>query len=288
MKAKPFWIILAFLVWGAGSTYWYVCKIKGFCATENTAVVNNTPVEAPPNEVPQQVEEPEIKHALIYYKKNQSEPLISDSLQWAAEVKSIAQLQAEGKKLRIEAPYYSGEITPSNFDNLGIARAENLKKMFSSTLDTSLIITSGRLMNNGNIPEFIDGYQGYLKWVNHNDFVKENQGKTLIYFPVNSTKEIKNKAIILYLDELAANMKEHPDYQVEITGYTDNTGSAQKNKALGLRRAKRIQGILLKKGVPQDRIIVKSEGENNPIADNSTPEGRQKNRRVEIIIIQNK
>ena len=288
MKAKPFWIIIAFLVWGAGSTYWYVCKIKGFCATKNTAVVNKAPAEAPPEEVPPQVQKPATEHGLIYYKKNQSEALINDSLQWAAEVKSIAQLQAEGKKLRIEAPYYSGEINNSGFDNLGIARAENLKKLFSSTIDTALIITGGKLVNGNDIPEFTNGYKGYVNWVNHNDFVKENRGKTLIYFPVNSTQEIKNKAIILYLDELADNMKKHPGYKVQITGYTDNTGSAKKNEQLGLRRAKRIQSLLLKKGIPQDRIIVKSEGENNPIADNNTPEGRQKNRRVEIIIIQNK
>jgi len=286
MKAKPLWILIAFLLWGAGSTYWYVCKIKGFCPQEQTnqAVV---PAEKSPPKDEVQVTAPEVKHDLVYYKKNQVEPVINNQNEWTAEVKSIAQLKAEGKKLRIEGPYYAGETNNTGYDNLGIARAEALKKIISSNLDTSQIITRGKLMDNNEVPEFIDGYKGYLNWVNHNDFVKENQAKTLVYFPVNSTREIKNQSIVKYLDELVAELKNNPNYKVKITGYTDNKGNADKNYRLGLRRAKRIQNLLLKKGIAKSRIIVQSEGENNPVADNDTPEGRQKNRRVEILIIQN-
>jgi len=288
MKAKPFWILMAFLLWGTGSTYWYVCKIKGFCA-QNQEVSLTTSEKVQPLQEENKLQEktPELQHDLVYYKKNQSEAYINDENQWTAEVKSIAQLKAEGKKLRIEAPYYAGEINNSGYDNLGIARAENLKKKFSAVLDTSLIITAGKLMQADEIPEYINGYDGYMNWVNHNDFVKENQGVTLIYFPVNSTREIRTDQINNYLDELAGNMKKHKGYKVQITGHTDNIGSAKRNEYLGLQRAKRIQNVLLKKGVSKDRIIVKSEGETQPVADNNTAEGRQKNRRVEIKIILN-
>jgi len=286
MRAKPFWILIAFLVWGSGSTYWYVCKIKGFCTPNSTKVVS-TPVKSPSEKEQIQADKPEIKHDLLYYKKNESQPVIVDNNQWTAEVKSIAQLKSEGKKLKIEAPYYAGEINNTGYDNLGIARAEAVKKMFSKVLDSSMIITRSKLINSQDVPKYIDGFKNNIHWINDNSFVKEKQKKTLIYFPVNSNKEINNKSIDNYLNELVYKVKKNPDIKIQITGHTDNTGSQKRNYRLGLLRAKRIQQKLTAKGIPNNRIAVKSEGENKPIADNKTAEGRQKNRRVEIEIIQN-
>jgi OOP family OmpA-OmpF porin len=282
MKIKPLLILITFLVWASGSTYWYVCKIKGFCTRQEQVS------EVPPVREQESGNKPEqVSRDILYYQKDNDSVFIDNQDKWTAEVKSIAQLKAEGKKLRIEAPYYENENNETRYDNLGLARAENVKKMIGKVVDTSLIITAGRRLTSTNesIPEFINGYKDYIKWVTFNDFVKENnQGKVLIYFPVNSNREIKNETIKSYLNELTNKLKNHPDYQLEITGYTDNTGSAGKNKQLGLSRAKRIKDILTSKGIEYNRIIVKSEGENNPIADNNTAEGRQKNRRVEIII----
>ena len=286
MRAKPLWIFIAFLVWGAGSTYWYVCQIKGFC-TESPAKVVSTPEKSLPEKEQIQASKPEALHDLLYYKKNETQPVINDDKQWSAEVKSIAQLKAEGKKLKIEAPYYADENNNTSFDNLGIARAEAVKKMFSKVLDTSMIITGSKLIDSQNAPDYIDGFKDYVHWINDNSFVKEKQKKTLIYFPVNSNKEINNKSIDNYLNELVDKVKKNPDLKIQITGHTDNTGSQKRNYRLGLLRAKRIQQILATKGIPNNRIVVKSEGENKPIADNKTAEGRQKNRRVEIEIIQN-
>jgi outer membrane protein OmpA-like peptidoglycan-associated protein len=75
--------------------------------------------------------------------------------------------------------------------------------------------------------------------------------------------------------------------KVLVVGFTDNIGNATSNKILGLKRANRVKNILLKNGVAKNRIIVKSEGKDMPIADNSTKKGRQKNRRVEISYIKN-
>jgi len=78
------------------------------------------------------------------------------------------------------------------------------------------------------------------------------------------------------------NMKKHPELNILIVGHTDNVGNDASNKLLGLKRANRIQNLLIHKGIASNRITVKSEGKKQPIADNTTPEGRQKNRRVEI------
>jgi outer membrane protein OmpA-like peptidoglycan-associated protein len=77
-------------------------------------------------------------------------------------------------------------------------------------------------------------------------------------------------------------LKENPNVAVEIRGYTDNVGKAAANKKLSLRRAEAVRSWLVKKGIDSMRIGVKGYGPENPIADNTTPEGREKNRRIEF------
>jgi len=285
MNFRSTLILILFLIWGSGSTYWYVCKIKGFCVPQEKVSVA-IPDKGNKTEIPE--DKPVVKHDLLYYLWGKIRPVVSDTAKWKAEVKSIKQLQAEGKKLRIEAPYYKNEPYNGDFDNLGIARANALKKMLSNDIDSALIITGSKLLNpNDSVykTEFINGYKDYLKWITFNNYVQEKRDKTFIYFPYNSTREIKNKDILNYMNALAERLKTHPEEKVMITGFTDNVGSAASNKILGLKRAKRVRKLLIKNGVPSKQIMVKSEGKNKPIADNTTKEGRQKNRRVEITII---
>jgi OOP family OmpA-OmpF porin len=70
--------------------------------------------------------------------------------------------------------------------------------------------------------------------------------------------------------------------KIKITGYTDNIGSADYNMKLSLRRAEAVRDYLVSIGVDPKKIEVKGEGMTNPVADNSTKEGRAKNRRVEV------
>lgn len=70
-----------------------------------------------------------------------------------------------------------------------------------------------------------------------------------------------------------------------IEGYTDSTGLASWNQILSEKRARSVEAILLKLGVRQDRIArVKGYGALYPVASNKTFRGREKNRRVEIVI----
>jgi len=73
--------------------------------------------------------------------------------------------------------------------------------------------------------------------------------------------------------------------KITITGHTDNTGSADYNMKLSLRRAEAVRDHLVGLGIDPNKLEVKGEGMSNPIADNSTEQGRAKNRRVEVEII---
>jgi len=86
------------------------------------------------------------------------------------------------------------------------------------------------------------------------------------------------------LDDLVALLNEYPQANVEVIGYTDTSGSAAYNLKISEKRADSVANALIEKGIDSSRIQVRGEGENNPIASNDTREGRQQNRRVEIIV----
>ena len=84
------------------------------------------------------------------------------------------------------------------------------------------------------------------------------------------------------LDDVAKALIAQPDVKIEIGGHTDADGHAASNLKLSQRRANTVKDYLIKKGVPASRLIAKGYGETQPIADNQSPEGKAKNRRVEL------
>lgn len=82
---------------------------------------------------------------------------------------------------------------------------------------------------------------------------------------------------------IAALMIDNPDISYEVQGHTDNTGSAAANKSLSLKRAQAVVNKLISLGIPAERLTAVGKGQEEPIADNSTEEGRAKNRRVVFV-----
>jgi outer membrane protein OmpA-like peptidoglycan-associated protein len=70
--------------------------------------------------------------------------------------------------------------------------------------------------------------------------------------------------------------------KIVVTGYSDDSGPEPMNNTLSTRRAEFVKKQLLGAGIAAERIVAMGKGESDPVADNSTPEGRSKNRRVEI------
>jgi outer membrane protein OmpA-like peptidoglycan-associated protein len=87
------------------------------------------------------------------------------------------------------------------------------------------------------------------------------------------------------INRLAAFMKEYPDRSVLIEGYTDSTGTEGTNLDLSLNRANAVSNKLVAKGISKSRIATKGFGEESPVAGNDTAAGREQNRRVDVIIL---
>ena len=85
------------------------------------------------------------------------------------------------------------------------------------------------------------------------------------------------------LDRLAMALREKSARKVLIEGHTDNVGSDESNRGLSERRAQSVQSALIQRAVARSQITALGKGENFPIASNDSADGRQSNRRVELI-----
>ena len=103
-----------------------------------------------------------------------------------------------------------------------------------------------------------------------------------IYFDVGSDR-IRGESTPT-LKEIGDMLKEHAELKLTVEGHTDNTGDAAANQALSVKRAQAIVGYLTATlGIEGSRLLASGLGASKPVAPNDTPEGRQSNRRVELV-----
>jgi len=117
-----------------------------------------------------------------------------------------------------------------------------------------------------------------------NDNEKEVVKKAYEGLQFENGKDVIMATSYAHLNLLASMLKEKPEYKLSINGYTDNVGSAASNVILSQNRAENVKNYLVKQGVAESRISAEGYGMENPIGDNTTPEGRAKNRRVEFLV----
>jgi outer membrane protein OmpA-like peptidoglycan-associated protein len=86
------------------------------------------------------------------------------------------------------------------------------------------------------------------------------------------------------IGNIATVLSNCPAVHLNIAGFTDNLGSPEANLNLSRNRAKAVVAELVKKGVSPDRLSAQGYGEDNPVADNSTAEGRAQNRRAAMAV----
>jgi OmpA-OmpF porin, OOP family len=111
---------------------------------------------------------------------------------------------------------------------------------------------------------------------------KKIELKQTVFFDTNKAT-IKPVSFAL-LDDVALALKDNPKIKVEVQGHTDSQGDDNFNLKLSQRRAESVRAYLGGKGVAGNRMVPKGYGENVPIADNRTADGRGQNRRVEFVI----
>jgi outer membrane protein OmpA-like peptidoglycan-associated protein len=118
--------------------------------------------------------------------------------------------------------------------------------------------------------------------------IKEEPRGTVITLPGNvlfqSAKWDLLPGAQAKLDAVADALKNQADHKMIVEGHTDSQGNSAENDVLSQKRAQTVRDYLVSRGVPANIISSTGLGQSRPVADNRTPEGRQNNRRVEIIV----
>ncbi len=108
--------------------------------------------------------------------------------------------------------------------------------------------------------------------------------KITLYVKFAYNSAVINEESYDIIQKYADFLNNYNSYSTKIIGHTDNKGSDSYNKKLSEKRANAIKNMLLKKGVPANRVSSVGMGESSPVADNSTQDGRAQNRRIEAVL----
>ncbi|MCE0522512.1 MAG: OmpA family protein [Methylacidiphilales bacterium] len=110
------------------------------------------------------------------------------------------------------------------------------------------------------------------------------QGRVVLPFVFQPGKDDLDASSQPLIDRIAAMMKRHPDLVLRIEGHTDNTGDPDDNLRLSAERAIAVQTLLIAADIDPKRLDAVGVGGLQPLADNHTAEGREKNRRIELVM----
>jgi VWFA-related protein len=108
---------------------------------------------------------------------------------------------------------------------------------------------------------------------------------TLLDVTFDTNKDILKKESYKEIEKVNSMMKKNPEMIIELRGHTDSEGKKDKNLKLSQDRADAVRKVLIEKGIDPSRIKAVGFGDSMPVADNSTKEGKSKNRRTEFIVL---
>lgn len=295
-----FLTVLALFGWSWFSHWWYTCKIKESCGCAQTSEVVVANAKRFPLDFSWNNATANTNEGFDKYKQGYIDEL------------------PDKDSLYIIGRYFEGEEAPAGFKNMGLARAAAVRAKFSPPIDSKIIRLKSLLVKDVEADkkgyfeavklDWIEKYSTLEKIEDANTSSdkavasgKDNNGETntakeskatissknvMVRFPFNSTTQEFDQKVEDYLVELGVYLKKTGD-KVSLTGHTDNIGDDASNMRLGAQRANKIRAILRKAGVNRNQIITSSKGESQPVATNDTDLGRQKNRRVEIKVLNN-
>lgn len=265
---------------------WYVCGVHELCQQDPEDLNQQ---ETLSNENEDQLEKGTAQEIPLAFEWSGFEPLLGgnfnhykDSLQAVFEKDPAAVVEITGF-------YDLQEINNSEFQNLGLARAQSVKDLLlASGIKRSINILAkpgdlsaglGEKITNGIAFGMVSPFTQLMDFA-----IIEKNGKLIVTFPTNSESPESNAAVRDALRKIAQKAIRQGS-SLLVVGHTDNQGEAMKNKVLGLVRATKIKDMLLESGMSEEDVLAESEGEEEPVVSNSTAQGRQQNRRVEIVII---
>lgn len=189
--------------------------------------------------------------------------------------------------------YTKDEKNPSALSNLGLARANNVKKILTGMgVSSAQILTDSKLIASHKFDgaDVLGGMNYSFKDLPKKDDRLAKIEKTLkaapkvLYFQTGKNEIKMDASLRQYFSDLMYYLDRKPKASVTSTGHTDSRGKRDSNVKLSKDRADFVREYLTKNGANAKQIRTNGMGPDKPLATNNSVEGRQKNRRVEITI----
>lgn len=285
--------IIALVMWIGGGSWYWVCNVKEHCdeLPGATTEVVDEPATADPQEeqIPGfSVGEAGNKLFLridpLLSKAGSSDLALTPGLESALDSLNMRLNDEPGSFLEIIGNYFDGMDGESS--GLALERAKALGSlMIEKGLD------AGRLVYSYGSTEWMSAADSMVNAASVNILPAEEETEESLtglfdpnnqYFDFGVTNLPVSEEFRTYCSKVIRYLRAHEGARLTVTGHTDNVGSADRNREVGLGRAQTVADVLKGFGVPEAQMAVSSEGMDSPIADNSTEEGRAQNRRVEI------
>lgn len=284
--SKPvFWLLT--ILWFAAATWWYgSCSNCTTCTTAQPAVAQNSTLPG------FSVSDSSWKLSTsdnIRFGRSASTAVPGTAM--AALLDSIAGYtnSRAGKNITITGLYTADEKNTSSFENLGLARADAVKKwLVNKGVPDKNILTRGQL-EDGLVFSPADSLVGGIN-IGFTNITQPAEAASVenlfqprtLYFNTGKNTLPVDTAFTNYIQEVKDYLQQHTDKKLLVTGYTDNVGDPEKNIQLSGSRAAFVKSELVKKGIAANKMESSGKGMNDPIAGNDTAAGRAKNRRVTI------
>lgn len=191
------------------------------------------------------------------------------------------------RSILVNGLYGESETNKSIFPNLGIARAQSVKKLLETYGCPEKQISIAALMSLMSNDSLMIGGANYtfMNTPTAAPDVSKNLDKTItLYFDTNANTLALSDAQRAYFADLITYLNKNPKATIGVTGHTDNRGDEAKNVKLSQERAAFVKQYLADNNINAAQIVPTGKGPNAPVADNATDAGRAKNRRVELAL----
>lgn len=273
MNLKSILVLIVMLIWWLVCWKYYTCSIKNFCDSDRIPVMDSSQFHVP--------------SFPISFNINSDSALLHDFDIYRSNICS----QYNGQTIEIVGSYFSDETNATSFANLGLARAQQLKNLLASCMDTSKIkLVASELIKDSSFVAPFEALKIQMADTTHYSNLSEvkvvsHDNMSEIYFPSSSIKGLKNEGFTNLLKDYIAKIGTSTQ-KIKLEGHTDNVGAEYANKTLSEDRCKVVRDQLVSLGLSKDKIVIEAFGSSKPKVDNNTAENKAKNRRVEIKIIQ--
>ncbi len=285
-------VFLLFIAYALGVRWYYVCQIKKMCQPQTPAQIT-APVDVRDKNLRLLSGDTVLLQGYdqFAFAPGQAQPRLNHNNEIFLDSVAAILQRIPSRKLIITGFYAPQEMNQSYgfFENFGTARADALRRLLMQRgVEESRISLDHDLSNDSLLrtpAEFSVFYDATARPDAYEkvQFSFTNMTFSDANFAFGSAEFRPGAAFTAYADSVKTYLSLNPDKKLTIIGHTDNVGSDKFNNDLGLRRAKSARDYFTKLGVTAP-IEVQTQGKHKPVATNTTPEGRQKNRRVNFVI----